>query len=279
VSLASIYQLLLTADSATHFPPTILYNEGWLTRLVLSCFHKSRLQGHALSFAEGATWYSEAQLPTPFRARRRGDRRAEARTHADGLFGHLDVGLHGKTDVALRPDAGQFVAVEAKILAPLSGGTKNDPEFGQAARYLACMAEILSRAGRPPGKLQSLAFFVLAPESQIQRGLFSDHLSKDSIRRSVSKRASQFGGDLDNWLHNWFEPCLEAVVIGALSWEEVIHTIGSTDSDAQAFLGDFYRRSLEFNALPKRLRPGRSNVTPSARPHPRSSCPPVWNMA
>jgi len=114
------------------------------------------------------------------------------------------------------------------------------------------MAEMLSRAGRPPDEMHSLAFTVLAPASQIQRGLFSDHLSKDSIHRSVAQRASQFGGDLDDWLHQWFEPCLQAAAIVAQSWEEVIETIASTDPEARTFLADFYRRSLDFNAPPKR---------------------------
>ena len=73
MSLATIYQLLLTAGtSASHFPPTLLYNEGWMLRLTLSWFQKSTLQGHTLSFAEGANWFSEALLPTPFAPRHRG---------------------------------------------------------------------------------------------------------------------------------------------------------------------------------------------------------------
>ena len=253
MSLAMIYQLLLTAQSShPHFPPTILYNEGWLTRLVLSWFHKSRLQGHTLSFAEGATWYSEAQPPTPFRARRRGDPRAESRTHIDGLLGHLDIGTAGKTDVSLRPDATQLVVIEAKIYAPLSLGTKNAPGYGQAARNLACMAEMLSLTHRDPHAMNTLAFIVLAPASQIERGLFTGPLEKHTIRQSVAERARQFGNELDDWLARWFEPCLETATIAPLSWEDVLTTIGSKDPDTQASLAEFYARCLETNAPPKR---------------------------
>lgn len=253
MSLAMIYQLLLTAQSShPHFPPTILYNEGWLTRLVLGWFHKSHLEGHTLSFAEGATWYSEAQPPTPFRARRRGDTRAESRTHVDGLLGHVHIGTAGKTDVSLRPDATQLVVIEAKIYAPLSLSTKNAPGYGQAARNLACMAEMLSLAQRDPHAMNTLAFIVLAPAAQIERSLFSGPLEKPTIRQSVTERARHFGAELDDWLTRWFEPCLETATIAPLSWEDVLTTIGSKDPDTQASLAEFYARCLEPNAPPKR---------------------------
>jgi len=253
MSLAMIYQLLLTADtSAPRFPPTILYNEGWLLRLILHWFHKSRLQGHALSFAEGATWYSEAQAPTPFRARRRGDARAESRTHVDGLLGHLHVGAAGKTDISIRSDATQLVVIEAKIYAPLSPGTRNAPGYGQAARNLACMAEMLSLAHCDPHEMKTLAFIVLAPAAQIERRLFTDPLDKATIRRSVAERATQFGTELDDWLTRWFEPCLETATIAPLSWEDVLATIGSREPDTQASLAEFYARCLETNAAPRR---------------------------
>ncbi len=44
-------------------PPTMLYNEGWLLRLVLHWFDKNRNNDYELSFLENATWYSEAPKP------------------------------------------------------------------------------------------------------------------------------------------------------------------------------------------------------------------------
>src|SRR4051794_22263487 len=59
------------------FPPTVLFNEDWLLRLVLDWFAKSetaRDEGHPLAPALGASWFSEALLPSAFLPRYKGDR-------------------------------------------------------------------------------------------------------------------------------------------------------------------------------------------------------------
>jgi hypothetical protein len=145
-----------------------------------------------------------------------------------------------------------LVVIEAKIYAPLSLGTRNAPGYGQAARNLACMAEMLSLAHCDPHEMKTLAFIVLAPAAQIERRLFTDPLDKATIRRSVAERATQFGTELDDWLTRWFEPCLETATIAPLSWEDVLATIGSREPDTQASLAEFYARCLETNAAPRR---------------------------
>src|SRR4030042_4190311 len=124
--LDGIFSLINAAESENaNFPLTLIYNEGWLLRLVLDWYSKHKLLDHPLLFQPKATWFSEALLPSPFRARYRGDTRAEARTHADGVVGHFIVGEAGKADIHLKADANQFVVIEAKIHSPLSGGTRN----------------------------------------------------------------------------------------------------------------------------------------------------------
>ncbi|MGM0653431.1 MAG: hypothetical protein ACQES4_11735, partial [Bacillota bacterium] len=45
-----------------YFPCSILYSEGWLLRAILYFFSKHQVTGHALSFIQGAEWYSEGLL-------------------------------------------------------------------------------------------------------------------------------------------------------------------------------------------------------------------------
>jgi hypothetical protein len=171
-----------------HFPPTLVYDEGWLLRLVLDSLDRFPVPEQTLAPTAGATWYSEALLPSPFEARRRGDSLAESRTHADAAIGHILVGAGGKADVSLRDGATQLIVVEAKLFSPLSAGTKNAPGYGQAARTIACMVELCHLVGRAPGAVDALSFVVAAPSAQIETGKFAGLLEKETIRRAVVAR-------------------------------------------------------------------------------------------
>ena len=71
------------------FPPTVLFNESWLLRVVIDWFAGHGGDRYPLSPLPGARWFSEAWLPSAFLPRYRGDRLAESRTHADGVIGHF----------------------------------------------------------------------------------------------------------------------------------------------------------------------------------------------
>jgi hypothetical protein len=208
--LDSLHDLIDAVDlEPAKFPRTLLYNEGWMLRLILDWYSRHNLAEHPLEFEPNATWYSEALLPSPFHARRRGDRRAEARTHADGIVGHFAVARELEAGPRLLPDATQFIVTEAKIFSPLSGGTRNAPTFDQEARSVACISETLRRASRRPSQMTSLAFFVVAPADQINAGVFAKKLDKASLKAAVEGRAQAFGPDLDGWRSEWFLPTLE----------------------------------------------------------------------
>ena len=82
-----ISKILKLADSEnTVMPPTVLYNEGWMLRIVLDWFSQQVSNKHPLSFSKDARWYTEILLPSPFLPRYRKDRLAESYTHADGAI-------------------------------------------------------------------------------------------------------------------------------------------------------------------------------------------------
>ena len=256
MTLEGIHALIDAAETEPHrFPPTLLYNEGWMLRLVLLWFQTAGVPGHILAFHRGATWFSEALLPSPFSPRHRGDRRAEARTHADGLLGHFSIGSAAKADARLLPDAEQFVVTEAKIHSPLSGGTRNAPAYDQAARNVACIAELLSRAHRRPTEMHSLAFLVAAPQKHINEGVIPGKLEKRSIEEEVRRRAQAFSPELDTWLDEWFLPTLQSMTIMSISWEQLIRDIASQDEPASQGLGTFYERCQKYNTAANRIAP------------------------
>jgi len=101
------------------FPETLIFNEGWLLRLVL----KEWLAGSAgsgfgfLPFPEGVTAYSEGQLYTPFR----GGSHPERNTHADGIVGEFTT-TGTKSGIVLKPDFRYIAFFEAKIFSPIAPG-------------------------------------------------------------------------------------------------------------------------------------------------------------
>jgi hypothetical protein len=244
-----ISDLLKRCDSNDNvFPPTDLYNEGWLLRIILDWFSKQDASDHELSFSDGCKWFSEARLPTQFKATSRKDPLYETWTHADGVTGHIIVGGVGKTDTSLATDATHLVVTEAKMFSRLSAGVKNAPYFNQAARYAACISELLNRANRIPANLKRIGLYVLAPAETIGYGWFKKPLEKADIRQRVKKRVQAYEGEKDQWFEEWFLPALEHMEIQSLSWESIRDYIGSVDGEYSIGLQNFYQKCLAFNS-------------------------------
>lgn len=230
-----------------HFHATEIFNESWLVKAVLHRASTLTDYKFPLSFADGATWFSEAYLPTAFAPRYQGDNLSEARTHADGVIGYFSIGDNAKADLHLSKNARQFTVVEAKIHSPLSPGVSNAPGYDQAARNVACMAETLCRAQLPASRLTDLAFTVLAPADAIQAGTFSYLVTAESIRMKVRERVASYEGELDQWYREWFEPTLDVIRLQILSWEDTLTWIGQSDEEAERTLQVFYEKCLLYN--------------------------------
>lgn len=235
-------------SDASVLPPTELFNEGWILRLVLDWLSRNRQVDHPLSFLPGAGWYSEALLPSRFLPVNRGDNKGESFTHADGVLGHFSVASGIRGDLKLLPDARQFVVTEAKLGSALSAGTKNAPTFDQAARNVACMAYLLGSARISPNKFDRLAFYVLAPRKQIEAGVFGELVTKPSVERNVRERVESYGGIHDVWFHEIFRPTLAGIELGVLSWEDDV-LAALPESAEKAGLVEFYSQCLRFNPL------------------------------
>ena len=239
--------LMASGDFSRVFPATILYNEGWLLRLVLDWFSRPAGDTHPLDFVSGARWFSEALMPSQFLRGTEGDRLAEGWTHADGVIGHFGFS-RSTIEVRLADDATQMTVTEAKLFAGLSPGVSHAGYFDQAARNVACLAEVLHRSGRRPDQFTSLGFLVLAPAEQIDAGMFEKEMTKQSIRDKVSRRVAEYGDSAKHrWLLEWFAPSLTKARVECLSWESIIDHVKLLDSRFGADLDDFYTLCLHFN--------------------------------
>lgn len=115
LAIDAITELFRRLESdAPPFPPTLLFEEGWMLRLVLHWFASTKTSDHDLSFASNSRWFSEARLASAFLSRHQGDKQAEGYTHADGVIGHFRIGETGRAELTLEADAQQFIVVEAK---------------------------------------------------------------------------------------------------------------------------------------------------------------------
>lgn len=229
------------------FPPTLLFEEGWMMRLVLSWFHSQKPPGYELSFDSDARWYSEARLASTFLARYRGDKHAEGYTHADGVIGHFNIGDTGQADLSLAPDAKIFQVVEAKMFSHLSPGTTHARNYNQAARNVACMAELLRLTDQKPSDIGSLSFSVMAPKEQIDQGIFVRQMTYSSIEETVGDRVKNYDEPKSDWFDNWFMPTLESIRIKCISWEDIIEFITASDQSFGNDLSEFYVECLKYN--------------------------------
>lgn len=253
MTLERVHALLDTCTTDTPvFPPTQLYNEGWLLRLALDWFSTHPVLDHPFTFSENTRWFSEALIPSAFLARHKGDRLAETWSHADGVVGHFQIGDKNKGGLSLLRDATQFVVLEAKLFSGLSAGVTYATYFDQAARNVACIAEVLCRANRHPSAMKQLGFYVIAPQAQIEKGSFTKQLSQESIRDKVAKRVeayadSEDAGCKNEWHRTWFQPLLSSIKIGVISWEAIIATVQESDKVSAEGLAEFYEKAIEFN--------------------------------
>jgi len=240
-------ELISSFDPSTpHFRPTEIYNENWLMKLVFAQASSIADATFPLGFLPGSTWFSEGLLPTAFKARHQGDPLSEARTNADGAIGQIRIGAKAKADLELESHATQFTVVEAKVGSPLSKGTSNARYFDQAARNVACMAEVIARAGKEPSNFDRLEFIVLAPEYSIEKGTFSEEMSRSSIEGKVRKRVDAYEKELDEWFDESFTPLLDAIELRTLSWEDSIAWIREHKPGVADQLSEYYDLCLEF---------------------------------
>ena len=229
-----------------NFRPTEIYNESWLIKLVLHQASTIKDEDNFLNFLPGSTWYSEGLLPTAFKARVQGDPLSESRTNADGVIGQIRIGSKAKADLELVDGAKQFTVIEAKVGSPLSSGVRNAKYFDQAARSVACMAEVMARAGIDPVSLDRLDFIVLAPQCSIEKATFSEEIVPDSIRSKVQRRVAEYEGQLDSWYLNHFEPTLASVRLHSLSWESALEWISDNKPEVAGQIREYYELCLRY---------------------------------
>lgn len=245
-----IKQMMEWCDTSNQvFPPTLVYNEGWMLCLVLDWFSRHRNEDeHAFSFGKNDRWFSEGLLATQFKPLRRGDGLGEGDTHADGAIGRFTVGGRGKSDICRLKSNSRFVVIEAKMYSELGQRVTNAAFYNQAARTVACMAEVIKKADVDLARINPLGFYVVAPEDQLCRQeSFQTFMNRNHIKDTVLERVNGYPNKVkEEWFEKDFRPVCEKMDIRCLSWETVLAFIYKRDKKYGSALKAFYKKCRKY---------------------------------
>ncbi|MCW5521115.1 hypothetical protein J1N09_14800 [Aureitalea sp. L0-47] len=168
-------------NTSSSVNPTEIYNEGWMTRMLMYYSVKEKLKFKGIDFTN-KRWTSEALISSPFVSAKS---KREGYTHPDIAIGDfkIDYSVSGKLEMA---NAHEFGIIEAKMKSQLSKETKNAKGFNQASRNVACIAH------NTPKECKTF-FFVVLPKSNRDRKkrdgtTIKDLVSKDTIERQITQR-------------------------------------------------------------------------------------------
>lgn len=232
------------------FPPTELYSEGWMLRLLMYAASESK-GGLPVDLAPDATWYSEARLPSPFRPRFRGDPLGEGFTHADGVVGHFEFRAETRAGLRLLPEASQMVVLEAKMGSALAPGTSKVTWFDQAARNVAAMSWAVHQSKVDVDQIESIGFYVIAPATRLAaESTFDEWTSRTSIIEKIDRRIALYAddpakaGNLHRFRQGTLAAVLDRAVITTISWEDLL---AGVDGDLRGPLESFYKECLRHN--------------------------------
>jgi len=245
--------------------PTIIYNEGWMLRLVLNWLSEHPEIEHELSFSKDSKWFSEASLRTYFGANKelgRKDKLYETYTHADGAYGNI---VHKDKDnyLKLKDKCKQFVVVEAKMFSEYSPGITCDKDdkiyrYDQVSRTVACMYESIEKSNINYEDMDEIAFYTFLPAKRKNIKSFQPYMdnesAKQSVKTKVKKRIEMYSQreDYENKI-KWFNAFCDFLFsknfkIELVTWEEILKLIEKEDDNTHKKLKLFYAECLRQNS-------------------------------
>ncbi len=227
------------SGKSPYMNPTEIYNEGWMTRLLVYYSVQENLRVRDVSFGELSNWTSEGLISSPFVF---ADKLREGYTHADMVLGDFSVNFENRGQISVNPEANLFGIIEAKMGSSLSKGTKHAPEYNQASRNIACIAFNTLETDIP------VFFGVAAPEATLQKHQIKDKLVMSSFISQIENRFNMYEDDhpIQKFREEVYTRSL-AVRTFMLSYEEWIDNFQGKQCYEE--LSDFYKSCLKWNRI------------------------------
>lgn len=219
--------------------PTEIYNEGWMTRLLVHHSIAQRLVLNGIDFGDLQNWTSEGLISSPFVFAKT---YREGYTHADMALGDFTIDYSHRGEIKVNDNARFFGIIEAKMGSNLSQGTTTVPdEYNQASRNVACIA------ANTFDKSCEIFFGVVAP---------ADVLIKHEIDKQIKMRHEQIAKRFKRYENtddkakdnqNAILAKVDKCAVWLLSYEDWINAF--TDSSVRKELSDFYAECRKWNRL------------------------------
>lgn len=163
--------------------PTEIYNEGWMTRLLVHHSINKYLTFKGIEFGKFSNWTSEALISSPFV---KAEKNREGYTHADMALGDFSVDYATRGEIDINKSAKIFGIIEAKMGSNLSKGTTHAKEYNQASRNLACIAHKTFDSDC------SIFFTVVAPEKKIIEHDIKGQVNLPDMISEIERRFSEY---------------------------------------------------------------------------------------
>lgn len=234
--MQTIIEIINSIDSnSSNINPTQIYNEGWMTRLLMIQSIKENIDFKGIRFSEIFNWTSEALISSPFTSTKQN---REGYTHADIVFGDFKVNFNESGKITLLDNAKIFGIIEAKMKSGLSKETKNFKNYNQASRSLLCIGK------NTFDKKCETFYIVVAPFKRLEK------IKKDTNLEILHRQID------DRYLAHKDDVNLEKILLKAKdckvmewSYEEWLEKI--KDIEAKKYLNEFYNKALKWNRLIK----------------------------
>lgn len=100
--IATIAQVISSISSQPRLNPTAIYNEGWMTRLLVYRSIEQKLVFNRIDFGNLKNWTSEGLISSPFI---KAEHYREGYTHADMALGDFSIKYEERGEITVEKDA------------------------------------------------------------------------------------------------------------------------------------------------------------------------------
>lgn len=214
--------------------PTIIYNEGWMIRLLVieSMIQKLKIEGIDFELLAKKKWSSEALIKSPFVT---AIINKEGYTHADIILGDFEVNFENRGEATLQKDNPKILGViEAKMRSDLSQGTTNAKDYNQASRSVCCLSYMTK--DNPDCEI---FFIVVAPKTKINK--IKNQIEQENIITQIENRFKHSNVTLEKEL---IQKQVAKCKILPITYEEWIGKLQNNKEEVKDLLNEFYTKCL-----------------------------------